>query len=416
MLLSSCQPQFESPLISHTQSALPLLTVTATATIRTLTIQSTSTILAEETSTVTATPIPPNLTPRPTYTHRPAITPTAASPTLTLDGWLVFSSIRLDTNGDSVINLQDGRHLYTFELATGKVTAITSGGHRDLEPSWSPDRHQIVFASNRFENGTNDSFDLFVINRDGSNLRQLTNIAESARNPVWSPDGKYIAFDMIKRLDTGVNHYQIGLYFVADGRVQQLTSSLDTFEDNQSPAWSPDGRYLAFSAWEKSLLDSSRYVGNVHLIAIDTFEQFRLERDDELLYDARNPIWVPGEKQIITWEYHSSFQYSLDMLLFEIEWQENKPILKQLPVVLTDLWDTPVWTTDGEWVIYVMDDQRKTSDEWFRSLEIAAAPVNLPYQLTVNDGTIRQISLFLDIGQFLTDNEFLDSDLSWTPP
>lgn len=413
VLLSGCQPQTTISITPQTEVSRPLTANTATVAIsQSPVMELTSTIVATETPTTTPTPIPPSPTPQLTDMRRPTITPTFASPTLPLSGWLVFSSVRLDTNEDEVVNLADGRHLYTLDLAASEVTAITSGVYQDLEPTWSPDGTQIVFSSNRTTSG---SFDLFVINRDGSDLRQLTNIPENARTPVWSPDGLHIAFVMTERLNTGVDHHQIGLYFMADGHIEQLTSSLDPIENSESPAWSPDGRYLSFTTREKSLLDSSRYITSIYLVAIDTFERFRLERDDEMSHNAANPVWIPGEKQIIAWERGPGDYSHLDMLLFEIEWQENEPVLNQLPVVLTDLWGTPAWTTEGVWAIYVISNARNPNDAWFTGLDIAAAFVNLPSRLTVNDGRIQQISLFFDMDQFLTDNQFLDSDPSWIP-
>lgn len=85
----------------------------------------------------------PSPSPTSTRTYQPTITP--VPPSSSLGGWLVFSSIRADTNGDSVIGFGDAWHLYTLELATGQEIAITSGEYSDIHPSWSPDGEQIVF-------------------------------------------------------------------------------------------------------------------------------------------------------------------------------------------------------------------------------------------------------------------------------
>jgi Tol biopolymer transport system component len=58
-------------------------------------------------------------------------------------------------------------------------------------------------------------------------------------SPVWSPDGKQIAF--LSRRGSG--HFQIYVMDMADGSETQLT---DLPETVHSPAWSPDGAYMAF--------------------------------------------------------------------------------------------------------------------------------------------------------------------------
>lgn len=88
----------------------------------------------------------------------------------------------------------DGRQI-VFDNS-GRVTAeVVSGGParhlaKGLEPDWSPDGRSIVFVRGR------NSFDLWLINPDGSGLRPLTStpiLFESS--PKWSPDGTEIAFE-----------------------------------------------------------------------------------------------------------------------------------------------------------------------------------------------------------------------------
>jgi len=62
-------------------------------------------------------------------------------------------------------------------------------GKKDSHPRWSPDGKRIAFESNRSGDGQ-----LWVIDLDGGEARQLTTLSTGAGNPVWSPDGKQIAF------------------------------------------------------------------------------------------------------------------------------------------------------------------------------------------------------------------------------
>ena len=104
-----------------------------------------------------------------------------------------------------------------------------------FQPSFSPDGRQIAFMRRTGVNnaGTN----IFVMNNDGTNLRQLTNTGQDAF-PAWSPDGTKIAFS---RLQNGL--YQI-FTMNADGTSQ--TQLGNGTANDFLPAWSPDGTKIAF--------------------------------------------------------------------------------------------------------------------------------------------------------------------------
>ena len=70
-----------------------------------------------------------------------------------------------------------------------KPRQLTNAGKKDRHPRWSPDGKQILFESDR-----SSESQLWVINVEGGEARQLTNIATEASNGIWSLDGKSIAF------------------------------------------------------------------------------------------------------------------------------------------------------------------------------------------------------------------------------
>src|SRR6059036_26629 len=111
-------------------------------------------------------------------------------------------------------------------------------------PRWSPDGKQLVFT------GFNGGFtDLYIINRDGTGLRRLTNDKYADLHPSWSPDGKTIAFVTDRGGETDFEtlrfgNLRIALYHLDAGTIEMLGKM--RIGKNIDPVWSPDGRSLAF--------------------------------------------------------------------------------------------------------------------------------------------------------------------------
>jgi TolB protein len=101
-----------------------------------------------------------------------------------------------------------------------------------VEPSWSADGARIAFSSRR--EGT---FDIYVMNADGTGTKRLTSTKESESHPTWSPDGGKIAF---ARGGSG------DIYVVnADGSNVHRIS--DPLAEESDPTWSPDGEWIAYA-------------------------------------------------------------------------------------------------------------------------------------------------------------------------
>ena len=95
--------------------------------------------------------------------------------------------------GDKIVfvSFRDfGFEVYVMDVDGSNQTALTSGFGDNFDPAWSPDGSKIAFVSSR--EGLDD--EIFVMDADGSNPTRLTNKRGPDQGPAWSPDGTKIAF------------------------------------------------------------------------------------------------------------------------------------------------------------------------------------------------------------------------------
>jgi serine/threonine protein kinase/WD40 repeat protein len=120
------------------------------------------------------------------------------------------------------------------ERVVGQFFWVTRGDRQISRPDLSPDGRQFVM---RVPRRTQD--DIAVVNRDGTNWRDITNDKFFDRYPRWSPDGKRIAFASDRS-----GNYEIWIINADGTNLRQVT--FDSERGASFPLWSPDGRRLAF--------------------------------------------------------------------------------------------------------------------------------------------------------------------------
>jgi Tol biopolymer transport system component len=210
-----------------------------------------------------------------------------------------------------------GKHLHRLTKAKGDP-ATPEGLFFEVQPSWSPDRKLIAFASRRdgpshifvmrpdgtdTRRITNTSRDddhpswspdgkrlvlaregaLFVVPLSGSPARRLAPGFGNATNPAWSPDGKLVAYDYRQ---PGTSVREIWVAPVDGGRPREVTHFQQV---SVNPAWSPDGARIAFA--------SNLQAGHFEIYSIPPDgKRARLETSSDT--DTIDPAWSPDGKKI----------------------------------------------------------------------------------------------------------------------
>jgi uncharacterized protein YjdB len=138
--------------------------------------------------------------------------------------------------GDLLLTSNRGGSFGIYQLrvpGAGTLLSILQDSASNVQAVLSPDRTRIAFSSNR-----SGSFDLYVMDADGANLRRLTMDSANEGDPVWTPDGKQIVYTTTRGTGT-----EIAVIPAEGGDSRQLTMNSG---GNHSPTIAPDSRTIAF--------------------------------------------------------------------------------------------------------------------------------------------------------------------------
>jgi TolB protein len=278
-------------------------------------------IPTQTTVPATARPLGDGTTPT-TTRSAPQVTPTALTSAATpTDAPVLFDSFD-GTAVESTIDLE----IFVMNAdGSGQRQLTNAPDQMNASPIWSPDGRSIAFTRWMEQSGA-----LMVMDAAGENVRQLTDFAASGA--AWSPDGRRIVF--------ASGHGYAGEYpqiYVVDasgGEPLRLTShvnvpTLTLSTGNGSPAWSPDGRQIAFVA------DQIDGPSEIHVMNADGTDVRRLTDSPDR---KAGPTWSPDGTRLAFW---TDFE-GVDVWVMRADGSEQRN-LTDSPSYEVE----PVWSPDG---------------------------------------------------------------------
>jgi hypothetical protein len=190
-------------------------------------------------------------------------------------------------------NFLEGEYgIETADPDGSDIVRLTDGVN-DSWASWSPDGTKILFSSTRYDPSIEQCLpgfphehgcptDIYVMDAEGSNVVRLTDDPASEYQPVWSPDGRRIAF--ARSLGDPQLSHPVIFTMAPDGTEVRQISSADGGSDFW-PSWSPDGTQIVFVAIRNE-------DWGIWAVDADGFDERMLLGGTGAGY-VDNPVWSP---------------------------------------------------------------------------------------------------------------------------
>jgi len=297
-----------------------------------------------------------------------------SDPQLSPEGkWIAFVISTMDLEKD-----ESQSRIWMVSVEGGEAIPMTATGTSAWRPRWSPDGKYLSFLSAR-GNGKTQVWTLF---RKGGDAVQLTGIPQGVQSYEWSPDSSKLLLTIkdpkpedlegkkdkkktpkpwvidrlqFKRDYVGYLDHRRSHLYVFDIKSKKVTQITSGDFDDREPAWSPDGKFVAFVSNRTEEPDSN-YNTDIWVVAADN-----PDKGKTMLQVTKNPgsdsspTWSPDGKYIayISVTDPEAFVYATPHLaVIPFKGGEPKVLTKKLDRHISN----PRFSLDGKSIYFVLED------------------------------------------------------------
>jgi dipeptidyl aminopeptidase/acylaminoacyl peptidase len=157
-----------------------------------------------------------------------------------------------------ISNISGRNNIWLVPSEGGWPTQLTVSDQRQARPAWSPDGKWIAYMS---DYDGDEQWDIFMVAPKTGEVKNVTNTREIAEeDPAWSPDGRYLVY-MVKPKTSSV--FEIDVFDTVLRDVKHITTGTPNDKMNVRPIWSHDGKWIAYTQEQAKGTDSNIFIAEV---------------------------------------------------------------------------------------------------------------------------------------------------------